>query len=469
VADGQSWRKPAVITGAYYLDGQNLRIAAGLTTRSGETLFAIDPVAGPRADPGAVVLAMRQRILGAAVAYLDPGLLPGTLTRPPLYDAYREYVAGVELFITDYPGAIAHLQRAIDLDPDFFPARLLKCFAFLNTGDRVRATTALAEMAAVRDRLSRTDRLMLDYATAIVDGRESDTLTLLRQVERADPSSLMVNYLIGYQAIRLNRPQETIDEYAKATGRTWDGVTMGGWRFTRLATAHHLLGRHDDELRLAREGTRHFPASVANRGDEMYALAALGRMDDLQRAMDDVLTVASSTATTAGAIIRQVAVELRRHGHAAASLDAARRAVSWHTARPADTQRSDAARFSLAQSLYVAERWTESADLAKPLSKAHPDNVEYAGLAGSAAARLGERRAALIYDAALVRMRATRGDVPLARAQIAALLGDRQQALDGLREAVAQGTVFGLGLHRNMDFESLRGWPPYDEFMRPKE
>jgi len=54
------------------------------------------------------------------------------------------------------------------------------------------------------------------------------------------------------------------------------------------------------------------------------------------------------------------------------------------------------------------------------------------------------------------------------RARIAAILGEQQQAVELLREAIAQGRVYGLGFHTNIDLEGLRDYPPFIELMRPK-
>ena len=85
------------------------------------------------------------------------------------------------------------------------------------------------------------------------------------------------------------------------------------------------------------------------------------------------------------------------------------------------------------------------------------------------AARLHDRASALKHQAALVELdRQPNGNVALRRAQIAAVLGEKQQAVDLLREAIAQGLPFTLTLHRNVDLTLLRGFAPYDELMKPK-
>jgi hypothetical protein len=56
----------------------------------------------------------------------------------------------------------------------------------------------------------------------------------------------------------------------------------------------------------------------------------------------------------------------------------------------------------------------------------------------------------------------------LTRAQLEALLGQRERAVALLRDAFARGLSMSTALHRQMDFESLRGFAPFDELMRPR-
>ena len=105
-------------------------------------------------------------------------------------------------------------------------------------------------------------------------------------------------------------------------------------------------------------------------------------------------------------------------------------------------------------------------------------NVDFLGALGVSEARLGHRAEA----EALAGRLATRnppwsgGRSPYWRARIAAVLGDRDGAVTALREAIAQGISCAMHLstgtiedcHREIDVESLRGYAPFDELLRPK-
>jgi len=54
------------------------------------------------------------------------------------------------------------------------------------------------------------------------------------------------------------------------------------------------------------------------------------------------------------------------------------------------------------------------------------------------------------------------------RACIAAHLGEKQQAVDLLQQALTEGYWFQTQLHRTIDFEPLWDYPAFKELLRPK-
>lgn len=56
----------------------------------------------------------------------------------------------------------------------------------------------------------------------------------------------------------------------------------------------------------------------------------------------------------------------------------------------------------------------------------------------------------------------------LSETQVPPAWKENAQAVELLRSAINQGTYFGIWLHRDPDFESLRDYPPFQELMRPK-
>ncbi len=456
------------ITGACYLDGDQLRLTATIATAAGEVLLSIEPATGPRTRPSAAVEQLRQRALGALVTQLDARFMPGPQSRPPLYDAYRELMAGLQLFGIDYPAAIVHFERALEIDPEFFGALNVLATCYGNLGDRESQRRVLERAAPMRHRLAEVERLALDWNLAESQGRYLDALQAIRRRAELEPDNHLVQYLLAYYAFRLNRPAESLAASERFDMTFWDSGPRGDWSWARRTEARHLLGRHAEELALARQARERHPSSLLARGGEATALAALGRIAELERALDEAMTLEGRRGQNHGQLLRITAAELLAHGHAEAAANVAARAVAWYRGRPAGALAQSALRLELGQALYLAGQLDGAAEIARELLELDAANHRHHSLAGQVAARRGEARTARRHLAALAGLPDERGEVYLARARISARLGERETALDLLREGLAQGLEYSLFFHRDADLGTLAGWGPYDELMRPK-
>jgi tetratricopeptide (TPR) repeat protein len=456
------------ISGAYYTDGEELRVTATITAADGEVLHAIEPGTGPRTRPGVAVELARQRTLGALATLLDPRFLPGAQSRPPLYDAYREFMAGMHLFGVDYTAAIPHFERALAIDPGFFGALNVLATSYGNLGDPERQRRILEQATTMRQRLTTAERLTLAWSLAEAEGRHVDALLAIRQRAALEPDNQLVHYLHSYYALRLNRPAEALAAAERFDMAFWDSGPRGDWSWARRTDAQHLLGQHQEELALAREARERHPSSLLARGSELYALAALGRIAELERALDEAMTLEGGPASSPGLLMLLVATELGTHGHPEAQARVAARAVSWYQHRPAAVLDQPKLRQELGRALLLAGRLDEAAAIARELLTADASNHRHHQLAGQVAARRGDRTAARRNLTALAALEDQRGEVFLARARLAALLGEREAAITWLREGLARGLELGVPLHRDRDLATLRGWPPFDELVEPR-
>ena len=110
-------------------------------------------------------------------------------------------------------------------------------------------------------------------------------------------------------------------------------------------------------------------------------------------------------------------------------------------------------------------------DIVEQLAQANPDDYADLGMLGILSARTGDVEAA---RRALAQLREIDrpyvfGGPTYYRAAIAALLGERDTAVGLIREWIQQSRVISfVALHSDPNFESLRGYPPFQEILRPK-
>lgn len=459
-----------VISGAYYLQGENIRLHAQITdAQEGKLLSALDPVSGPVDDPVKAIELLRKRVMGMLASLLDEKIsafIDGGM-KPPTYEAYREYLDGRHVFFRyEYRKAIEYYSRAIALDPDFILPLMWTGWAYLNLGEYAELETFYRKLDKYRDKLDPVNRHILDYFGATLRGDNEDAYNAMRQTVIAAKGTRL-NYLVAWTANRINRPKEAVEFLKKMDlESSWAGGWVPMWGY--LTTAHHMLGNHRQELKEARNGRKQYPESLRALGYEMRALTALGRIKEINKLIDESLTLPPQTGSP-GLIMMNAGRELRAHGYRQASLQVLERAVKWFESRPKEESETRSHRYGLARVLYEAEKWEEAQDIFEALHKEFSDYIYYLGYLGSLGARRGDKEEALRILNLLENIKRPYlfGSHTYWRARIASLLGEKENAIRLIREALAQGLTYTF-LHPVMDLEPLGDYPPFKELIKPK-
>jgi serine/threonine protein kinase/tetratricopeptide (TPR) repeat protein len=462
-----------VVWGSYYLKDDILRFQTEIIDSArGKLIHSLEGVSGSRDSPMEVIETLRQRVLGTLVLYFDS--IPSKILRvsnPPHYDAYREHIVGLEYFGKDYLQALHHFKLAAERDSEFLAPRTRIAIIYGTLGEYAKADAEFRFINKHRENLTLFEQNYLDWYMSRLEGNYDEALQYLRQAEKQAPSNIYVKYLIGLEALRNNNPQETVNIFTKKEPSEYvSDHEAGAWEFGVLAKARHMLGSYQLELEEIRQGQVNYPDRLELRVDEVRALAALGRIQEVRGVIEDSLNLKSRTGTP-GEVMLEAAQELRAHGYLTEAQEIASRASDWYKNRSLDDTESNIYRSDLALALYAAEQWEKAKALFIELAQENPDNVAYKGFLGRLAARGGDREAALKISGELQKIKLPYlfGYHTYCRACIASLLGEPEQAVELLREAFTQGYAHGVYLHRDIDLEALREYPPYQELLWPKE
>jgi len=376
----------------------------------------------------------------------------------------------MRIFGADYGQAMHHFERAAEIDSTFLSPRIFLVYAYSSQGRQNEADSLLLLLKQGHHRLTPYQRLYMEFVEALLHRSHAECMRFLRQLERRTPDANDVNYLIGLTAIRMNRPQEAVDAYAEFDiPKDLGTFAFGWWRFDKWADALHLLGRYREELEILNRAREVYPDVRYLRVKELRAVVALGRVDEAQRIIDECMTVSDDFSFQCD-VFGQAAIELRAHGHLDAALRLADRAVALYEDLSGMEVATEDDRYAAADMLYCVERWEEAGALFKALAAEKPDDVSYMGYLGCLAARKGDREDALRVSTQLRQTNQPHlyGSHTYCRACIAAQLGERERAVELLREALAQGHPYGLWLHNDLDLDPLRDYPPFQELLRPK-
>jgi tetratricopeptide (TPR) repeat protein len=446
-----------VLSGGYHRDGDSLHFEAQLLdAASGRVVLSLEPAVGPLTSRTQVIELLRQRVMaGFGVMFKSPGFEPWEAQSiPPTYEAYTESLAGSEAaWHYDFVGAARHFRRAAALDSTYPGAKAALAVALEQSGDCAGADSIGRLLEPIVDRLPPVDRGNLDWAQAQCRGDLAGALEGSQAVIKAAPGSVGFTVLASIMAIELFRPRQALAILQRLEPRR-DELTGTPramyWNFQELA--YHLLGEYQRELELN-------PGSGG-------ALAALGRVGEARQLVDTLL----SSNDVEGA--QCLALELRAHGHSDDAQDMLDKVVTWYRAHPdVDPASSDdnPCLWIHLSAPYHAGRLDEAKVDYERLAAADSTRVKaWAGL-GAFAARRGDRLEVARIDRWLANRTGSRGQADYARARMAALLGNREQAVALLRAAFDSGLKGRHTIHIDPDLESLRDYPPYQELMRPKE
>jgi serine/threonine-protein kinase len=464
-----------VVSGAYYLDGDSVRLQARVTNVDDWTLLrAVSPVSAPRAMPTALLEALRQRVMAVIVVAHDPRSKGWDIgAPPPTYDAYEQFLTGLDTFAAgDWRDAIPYWDRATGLDSTYALPMLHISQAYFNSGEYAAADSVTQLLERRREKLAPFDRGMLAYLRGLIDGHRVAALEGARAMVRAAPGGQLPYFLAAQNALFANRPREALAAAAHVS------YSFGRWRagwsaqiYWRCVTdAHHLIGDHVAELNAARTARVYLPENREALSYELRALAALGRTTEVESKIDELQAMpAAAKGRTTLALIVWLADELSVHGHSDAAHRVLQRGIAWQRGRPADEQRTATARVNLAQALYRLGDFSAADTLFAKLVGEQPADARRLVYLGLIAGHNGQRVGAERVDKQLTAMRHPydRGQTPYARALIAANLGDTAKALGLLSDALAEGIDYP-DLHADARLLPLRNDSRFQALIKPR-
>jgi tetratricopeptide (TPR) repeat protein len=466
-----------LVTGALYLAGSTLELHTRIIeTSSGELLYALDPDAGPREAPRKIVAAARDRVMGAIAYRRSP--IRGLLGEPIGYRAFREFEAGMVASGFDWSSAAAHFQRAVELAPDCWMARIRLAVVLRFVGETERAEQLWAEIVAHQAELAPVELLFVKFDEARRSGNSAEVLAHARRLHELTSGDQVMGVFAGMAALNLNRPREALelmgDLYDFDWSR-WGQVPQGEWVLRTYSNAHHLLGEYEAELEAADLAARLYPGSLGGRQHQVRALAALGRLEELEDVVEATLSRPMGE-TSPGTVLYQASEELRIHGHPAEALAMAEQGVAWYETHP--IRHEDLGSSGLFWNLNAQARlmWVAGDDeaarrAAEAWAAAFPDSVHPPGYLGALAAYRGDFAAAARVAARLEAIDAppdTLRNTFFWRAVIAAHMGDIERAFELLREAFANGYPYTIELHQKVYLEPLDGYPPFEKLIAPE-
>jgi serine/threonine-protein kinase len=442
----------AVVTGAYYRNGNTIRLQAQVTdVNNGTMLAALQAIEVPADSIRDGIQQLRDRLMAVFAIRTDQRLstVPGLIDEPPTYEAYRHFERGIERFnALDYEKAVNAFLDAWRADTAFTIPLVYATTGYLNLGDFTHGDSLVRVLRSKSNTLNPYHDLTLRYMEAMLAGDAMQALELARQAAAIAPGG-RAEYTVAAVALSVGQVEDalkTLDQIDPDRG------VLKGWApyWYVLTHAQHLAGDFTRELASAEETRRRYPDSRAAWVHEVRALAALGRV----AAVDSVMTAAAAlppdTYWSQGAMLVIAGEELEAHGHPGGQkyYD---RAISWLANQLARDPSNRAHRYWMG-SVYLDRGAPDDASpYFESLAHDFPGNVQYRGLWGVTAALAG--------DTALARQRLgtapdyRRGEALSYLARYAGIAGDTERAIAFWSEAESAGLSGLVWLHGSAQHE----------------
>lgn len=457
-----------VISGAYYRQGDSVLFQADFTdANAGKLIESVGPVAASVTSPLDGIERLRERVMGSLSPLVDSSLagLAGATSKPPSMAAYREFLAGEEQFYSNEDSAVARYFRAAALDSTYlYPLmRVVGIYANRNDGRGLDSVERIVNRH--RHLLTPFELGYLTFGVCRPRLQTAVCLQAARQMVAVAPRSHFAAYLLGI-AERWTGHSHAADSILSGLDPE-DGALRGRvYYYDHLGASLHSLGAFDRELTMARRARSAYPGRAYVCPIEIRALAALGRINDVNTRVTECLTMPADLQRTAGTISAGAVYELRAHGHTAAAAALSARLVAWLAARPAADAATPEGRLDRAEILMAAHQWNDLQLLADSLAAEKPKDMNAIRLKGVALAMRGHRAEAerLVAQTSA----ADQTTDPMAERRsvmfIAAALGDKARA-------TSLTDVLGLSRdheHATLVYELLKDYPPFIERMKPR-
>ncbi|MEM7514818.1 MAG: hypothetical protein AAF388_28085, partial [Bacteroidota bacterium] len=479
-----------VVTGSYFLKGDSIVLNTRLSS-------AIDGVEVKTSFPQLIehidykeklVEEVRQYLLGYWVSAKDRNL---PLISPPKYEAYQVYLG---CFVTEF----WCYQEALKIDPDFHLARVWLLYASGGWSlDSLRKATK-SELDKSLLKLTTFERNIYDYSNFIYDGNYQAAFDALNANYTIDPEDYNIAHQTAYMASSLlNRTDIAIERYEKLFQKldSYEDKIISA-SFYHYMDALNREGKHQKVI--------DFYESLSEKNKQevdvvevMISLYHLGRVEDVHELLEG--SKSKSSEYLHAAYLYAYTFPDSPNNPFEEGLRKSLEGLSefpevWWRDLHIGNFRAWSLRYL---AYYVLGEWDQAEEELRKLDnydwKIYYDSFpevtrenfigfEQIWLTASWAclyAQQGKVTEAYqkieevedLWENYKTKLHDpfSRGASSYYKARVHAILGEKEKAVAELRSSLDQGKPFiWLTVTSDLDFASLKGYPPFEELIKPK-
>lgn len=394
-----------LVRGVVYLTDSTLHLQAQLTRMpTGELLQAAETVSVPADQIMQGLEQLRRRVVASLAPLGDSVSHLRHAAAPPSYEAYRDYVRGLEQFVQgNTDDALRLFRSASGVDTSYAMPRIAASIALLNLGRADDAAEQIAGLDAQRADLPPLERATFDMLRGMLDGNLVAVDRAVREQARIAPGTIG-EYMVAETARRRGQPAQAL-RVLRALGP--DRGELRGWRpyWRELTGALHMLGDYEGEYRAAEDAMARYGREPVMLGYAVRALAARGDSAGVVALIRERDLEPGHSAPDAGALwhiaANQMDAGCARRAKPEVDCRSRKNALSWwreqelrwlssRSTVSATAPRGNSLRWRHARALALSGRWAAARDTLVRVTPQRDEQVEYHGLRGAIAAALGD-------------------------------------------------------------------------------
>ena len=465
-----------LITGRIYRDAGLLRLHTEMTdVVTHRKVQTIQDVTSSASDPRGLIRAGRARIVAAVGLLSDASVTnpPGAYSDPPSLEGYAEMREGMRAYFRGDGSMYAHFHAAERMDSTWVTPTLFVAYVDGWNERPDELARDLERARRLKERMTTAELAFFEYVQAMDAGDLSGMLRAASAFMAGVPGSSDAPLLVSSTALGLHDTATAAAALARADPDRGLNVVGAYYWLSRIGLEKER-GDARAVLDVALEAERRFPSWVQFRAYHVrHLVASGGSPGDLDGVVARARLAQRDTLTAQMVVAGHAATALLMAGRVG---DAERLAARWMPAAMA--MRGDTmhwTRDGVASLLVAGSRWDQLAAL--PMEgtthggRAWVDRLSYVAVGR---VHLGDTAGARRTDALL-----EAGPVPnldfgqrkLARARIAAHLGERDRAIQLLRESVDRGIrlhlPWGVDYRADAFLAPLRADPAFRALASP--
>lgn len=452
-----------IIKGKFYQVGQELIFESQImNAQTAEVVFVLPNLSGKKDNPSDLIDELSQRIAGYFASRASD---LNVFTKAPKYQAFVALSEGHKYFGVDYEKARRYYRQAMELDSAYIGGYLFYAQTYANQGAG-EITDSLQQLIQEKFKNpSRMDKLMLNGQKAQLYGNLKAEYQIAKEALSLDPKQFGLNYQLGYITNQFNKPQTTLSncQQLDPANITFD-VPVKRWWFGIYATAFMRLERYMEALDIL----RYVPPEVHRFEDLKAQIYVLQNQSDSLNLLIQEMENNGVTENQILARLFKIAYDYGAKGDTANQLKWGNRLLNRIKNRPESIELPI---IQLANAYFITEDYENMLATYEQVKQKNGETWAYLANMGFAYAKMGNME---MVDTFLKKYQNletpySQGRYKYAQAMVYAGLGNKEEAMRLLRLAFKEGYGFGLWEYNySYQLANLRGYPPFEEFVKPK-